>query len=218
MKFLATLLLVVASTASARIFEQKEQEAIQEVAAKQQFSIQKAAKNPVKDEYILTLDKKAELEPLMEKFQLAFPQASIKHKFRLAAYGIAVSGVTEPQIQDFASNGCGNVVMGVMENAKAHMVQNGNVEWGLDRIDDRDGMDGDYAPTANGDGVDIYVIDVSVVDVAHGKSTNICLFFGIILNVISSHHFQIQNTTVTTILTTTDGSSNNTRRIHGTHQ
>jgi hypothetical protein len=181
MKFLATILLLVASSNSAvlaRLFENKATAtatAIQD-APIPVFSITKAANaaDVVEDSYILHVDKTANLQDVMDKFQVAYPHATIQHAFRKAAFGFSVKGVSEMDIADFAAHGCDAVVTQVLQNAKARMLvqpppshnnsrqrQMQQVEWGLDRIDDRNGLDNTYEPSANGDGVYIYVIDVS---------------------------------------------------------
>jgi hypothetical protein len=153
MKSIALLFLVV-STASARLFTPATEPP---QPPRGTFKITQASSNKIEDSFIVHVKKGAKLRPLLQAFELEFPNATIKHKFRRAAHGFSVIGVTAVQIAGFAAESCNGMVSEVLENAKAKITE----EWGLDRIDDRSGLDNTYSPEATGAGVDIYVIDVS---------------------------------------------------------
>jgi subtilisin family serine protease len=172
--FNSLLLLLFVSSASAKLREKKEifsdAEATSAGAAAQQGQAERpkkfgvthcASKNErVDNEYILDVAKDVKIRSVMDIFEVNFPNGKITHKYKRAFHGFAVSGVTEDEIQLFA-DGCDNMVVEIQENAKAHK----SIEWGLDRIDDRAGLDSTFLPSSpglNGTGVTIYIIDTGV--------------------------------------------------------
>jgi subtilisin family serine protease len=165
--FLNSLLffLVVLSSALAKLRE--EQEIFSEATAaghdgRPKLAITHCANSTerIDNEYILDVAKDVTIRSVMDIFEVNFPHGKITRKYKRAFHGFAVSGVTEDEIQLFA-DGCDNMVVEIQENAKAHK----SMEWGLDRIDDRTGLDSTFLPNSpglDGAGVSIYIIDTGV--------------------------------------------------------
>lgn len=111
----------------------------------------------VENEYILSVDRSAidDMPTLVNDFELLFPYAKVLFQYKRAFHGFAVSGVSEEEVQHFA-NGCNNLILEILENGQAHKTQE---EWGLDRIDSRQGTDGKFSSKYNGKGVTVYVVD-----------------------------------------------------------
>jgi hypothetical protein len=159
--FNSLVLLLLVSSASAKLHEEK---IFTEAAGQRQeegpkFHITRCPNENarVHDEYLLDVAKDVKVRSVIDIFELNYPKGKITRRYKSAFHGFAVSGVTEDQIRLFA-DGCNKMVVEVLENAKARMAE----EWGLDRIDDRAGLDNSYRPKADGAGVSIYIIDTGV--------------------------------------------------------
>jgi hypothetical protein len=160
--FHSLVILLLVSSAAGKVREEKGVNAVagngQEEEPKK-FGITRCANNDerVENEYIIDVARDVTVRSVMGVFELNYPQGKITRKYKRALHGFAVAGVTEDEIEAFAL-GCDNMVAEIIENAMVHKSE----EWGLDRIDDKVGLDNSYLPKADGAGVTIYIIDTGV--------------------------------------------------------
>lgn len=112
-------------------------------------------------QFIVQTSKGADLNLLRSAILGRSVNANIKHEYSHAFHGFAVSGVTKAVIQALSDDNPGSIVM-IEEDYEVVA----DTVWGIDRVDQRSlPLDNIYQNpnNLNGTGVDIYIIDVSVV-------------------------------------------------------
>jgi hypothetical protein len=138
-RFSALSLFLVLSSATARIREKEEQ-------APQQHHprarLLQTSGEKIENQYIVKLLDGTDRQGVMDAVFADNPTASV---------------IYEETIMSIADRFPG-VVSEIEEDAKAEAAQ---LVWGLDRIDDKKGLDGSFIANVDGAGVDIYVMDVS---------------------------------------------------------
>jgi hypothetical protein len=153
-RFSALSLFLVLSSATARIREKEEQ-------APQQHHprarLLQTSGEKIENQYIVKLLDGTDRQGVMDAVFADNPTASVIYEYSYAINGFAVTGVAEETIMSIADRFPG-VVSEIEEDAKAEAAQ---LVWGLDRIDDKKGLDGSFIANVDGAGVDIYVMDVS---------------------------------------------------------
>jgi aqualysin 1 len=114
----------------------------------------------IDQQYIVRLTDGSDRQGVMDAVFADMPTASVMYEYDYALNGFTVSGVAEESIMNIADRFPG-VVLEVEEDAKSHAVA-APVVWGLDRIDDMNLiLDGSFIANVNGEGVDVYILDVS---------------------------------------------------------
>jgi hypothetical protein len=114
----------------------------------------------IEQQYIVRLTGGSDRQSVMDAVFADMPTASVMYEYDFALNGFTVSGVAEESIMNIADRFPG-VVLEVEEDAKSHAVA-APVVWGLDRLDDMKLLlDGSFIANVNGEGVDVYILDVS---------------------------------------------------------
>lgn len=153
MKFSAKALsiLLLVSPASARIGQEFEQDPARRL-------IRAADGHKIENQYIVTLTKNADPSVLASSFVGRNPLSKILHEYNHAHRGFAVSGMTEEDMLNLASQNPDSI----LEIEEDSVMYASEVTWNLDRIDGN-GLDGSYKTKFTGAGVKIYVIDTGIL-------------------------------------------------------
>jgi aqualysin 1 len=149
-----SFLLLVPST-SARLVRELEQDPARRLIVRAEDG------NKIENQYIVTLTKNAEPSVLASSLVGRNPQSKILHEYTHASRGFAVSGMTEADMLNLASQNPDSILE-IEEDSLMYASQAFETPWNLDRLDS-EGLDGSYSSTFTGAGVQIYVIDTGIL-------------------------------------------------------